>query len=392
MTVSAAGEPRALPADLRVALVHDWLTGMRGGEKVLDVFCGLFPEADLFTLVHVPGSVTPLIERRRVHRSFVSYLPLARRLYRHYLPMFPTAVEQFDLDGYDFVLSASHCAVKSVIKGAGARHLCYCLTPMRYAWDQYDAYFGAERLGRLRSRLLRPLMTRLARWDAETAGRPDRYVAISRHVARRIRRYYNRPAGVIYPPVDTEFFRPDESAPDGSALVVSALVPYKRIDLAIEACGRAGVALRIVGRGPEAARLRRIAGPHVEFLGTISDEEVRACYRRASVVLLPGEEDFGLVPVEAQACGRPVVALARGGALETVVDGITGVLVPESSAEAFAGDIARALATPFDRAVIRRHAEAFGRKRFAFEISAAVRETLDAAGDRLAWSSATRSG
>jgi glycosyltransferase involved in cell wall biosynthesis len=358
---------------------------MRGGEKVLEVLCELFPRAELFTLVHVRHSVSPVIEKLRIHRSFVSRLPLARRLYRHYLPLFPTAVEQFDLDRFDFVLSTSHCAVKSVIKGSRARHLCYCLTPMRYAWDQFDAYFGPGRLGALQSSALGPLLGHLARWDAETAGRVDRYVAISQYVASRIRRYYNRESGVIYPPVDTRFFTPDATRPDGTALIVSALVPYKRVDIAIEACASAGVKLRIVGHGPEWPALRALGGPHVEFLGTLPDEEVRECYRRASVVLLPGEEDFGIVPLEAQACGRPVVALGRGGALETVVDGRTGVLVPDPGADALADGIRRALATPFDLAVIRRHAEAFSRQRFATEISSVVRETVNAPGDAVTW-------
>ncbi len=376
---------RGLLPDLRVALVHDWLTGMRGGEKVLEVLCELFPRAELFTLVHARKSVSPAIERMRIHRSFVSRLPLARRAYRHFLPLFPTAVEQFDLDRFDFVLSTSHCAVKSVIKGSRARHLCYCLTPMRYAWDQFDAYFGPGRLGPVQSALMRPLLGRLARWDADTAGRVDRYVAISQYVASRIRRYYNRVAGVIYPPVDTQFFTPDATRSDGTALVVSALVPYKRVDLAIKACADAGVRLRIVGQGPELAALRELGGPGVEFLGTLSDDDVRACYRRASVVLLPGEEDFGIVPLEAQSCGRPVVALGRGGALETIVDGRTGVLVPEANPEAMGDGIRRALATPFDPAAIRRHAAAFGRRRFGEQISSVVRETVNAPASVVTW-------
>jgi hypothetical protein len=193
----------------RVALVHDWLTGMRGGEKVLEVLCDLYRDADLFTLVHVPGSVSPLIERRRLRTSLIQRLPLADRHYRHYLPLFPFAVEWFDLDAFDLVISTSHCAAKAVVKPGRARHLCYCHTPMRYAWDQFDAYFGPARAGRLGSRALRPVLAALARWDAATAHRVDRFVANSRHVADRIRRYYNRSASVVYPPVDTTFFHPD---------------------------------------------------------------------------------------------------------------------------------------------------------------------------------------
>jgi glycosyltransferase involved in cell wall biosynthesis len=362
----------------RIALVHDWLTGMRGGERALEVVCERFPQAELFTLVHVPGSVSPTIERRRIHTSLVQHLPWVGRFYRHCLPLFPIAVEHFDLEGFDFVLSISHCCVKSVIRPARARHLCYCLTPMRYAWDQFDAYFGAGRLGPAGSRLMRPLMTRLARWDRDTAGRVDRYVAISHYVAGRIGRYYNREASVVYPPVDTHFFAPDGVAPERFALVVSALVPYKRIDLAIEACARARLPLRIVGDGPERAALTRRAVGDTTFLGRLADAEVRDQYRRAAVVLLPGEEDFGIVPLEAQACGRPVVALGRGGALETVIPGETGLLVDEPSVEAFADAVAEAAVRRFDTGTIRCHAERFSRERFGDQIEAVVAEELRA--------------
>lgn len=366
----------------RLALVHDWLTGMRGGEKVLDVICERFPDADLFTLVHVKGSVSPTIERRRIHTSFIQHLPGAGRHYRNYLPLFPNAVERFDFSGYDLVLSVSHCAVKSIIRPPRGLHLCYCLTPMRYAWDQFDAYFGPDRIGAVGSRVMRPVMRRMARWDRETADRVDRYVAISHYVAGRIRRYYNREANVIYPPVDTQFYTPDARAAEPFALVVSALVPYKRIDLAISACERLSLPLIIVGDGPERAALQALAGPGTTFLGRVPDEEIRSLYRRARVVLLPGEEDFGIVPLEAQACGRPVVALGRGGALETVVAGETGELVPEASVEAFADAIATASTRHYDRVAIRMHAERFGRGRFGDEIEAWVR--AEAAGSRVA--------
>ena len=207
----------------------------------------LLPAVQLFTLLHVPGSVSPRLEASRPHRSFVQFLPWAQRHYRRYLPLFPAAVEQFDLDEFDLVISTSHCAAKSVVSPGRARHLCYCFTPMRYAWDQFEAYFGSQRVGPLRNRIYRLAFSRLARWDASTAGRVNRYVAISQHVAARIRRYYNRAASVVYPPVDTTFYRPSGSAPGPYFLIVSALVPYKRVDLAIEACRLAGVPLRIAG-------------------------------------------------------------------------------------------------------------------------------------------------
>lgn len=349
----------------RVALVHDWLTGMRGGEKALEGLCALHPQADLFTLVHVPGAVSPPIERLRPRTSFIQRLPFSQRLYRHYLPLFPLAIEQFDFDGYDLVVSLSHCAAKSVVVPGRTRHLCYCFTPMRYAWDQFDAYFGPARLGPAASAAMRIVMAWMARWDRATAGRAHRYLAISQHVARRIRRYYNRWAAVVYPPVDTEFYCPDGTQPGSYFLIVSALVPYKRIDLAIHACRAVGAPLKIVGQGPEHARLERLADSTVEFLGARSNDEIRELYRGATAVLMPGEEDFGIVPVEAQACGRPVVALARGGALETVDEGVNGVLVEDSSREAFADALDRARQTRFDPRVIRQLALGFSRERFA---------------------------
>jgi glycosyltransferase involved in cell wall biosynthesis len=365
----------------RVAFVHDWLTGMRGGEKVLEVMCERFPSASLFTLVHVPGSVSPAIERLRPRTSFIQRLPMVTRLYRQYLPLFPAAVEQFDFDGYDVIVSVSHCCVKSIVKPGAARHLCYCLTPMRYAWDQFDAYFGPERIGAGASRLMRPVMARMARWDRDTAGRADRYVAISHYVAGRIRRYYNREATVVYPPVDTDFFRPgdSDSGHSRSALIVSALVPYKRIEVAIEACRLAGIPLTIAGDGPDRARLERLAGSRgndVKFLGRVSDDDLRTLYQGSAVTILPGEEDFGIVPLEAQACGRPVVALNRGGAQETVLEGETGTLVDDGSAPAFADAIARTVACTFDPAVIRGHAERFSRTRFGDEMQALIEQEM----------------
>jgi len=368
---------------IKVALVHDWLTGMRGGERVLEVLCERYPDAELFTLLHIRGSVSGVIEQRPIHTSALQYFPGIRRYYRECLPLFPVLVEQFDLDRFDLVISSSHCVAKSVLTRSDAVHICYCHTPMRYAWDQFGAYFGADRIGRAPSRMMRSVMARLARWDRATADRVDRYITNSQHVAGRIRTYYNRDAIVIYPPVDTEFFYPDAVVPERYALVVSALVPYKRIDVAIDACRRARLPLKIVGTGPDRTRLERAAaangsgnaGRHVEFLGRVPDEQLRDLYRRAQLTLMTGEEDFGIAPVEAQACGRPVVALARGGALETVIPDETGVLVDELTAPAFADAIAHALDQSFDPAAIRRHAERFGRQRFSEDIAAVIDET-----------------
>ncbi len=372
-------EPASPRSDTRrrVAIVHDWLTGMRGGERVLEALFALYPQAELFTLLHVPGSVSPVIEQRRAHTSIVQRLPAATRLYRHYLPVFPFAIEQFNLDRFDLVISSSHCAAKAVVRPGRSVHVCYCHSPMRYAWDQFDAYFGEERVGRLAAILLRRYMRRLARWDAETANRVDRFVANSRHVAWRIGRYYGRRAEVVHPPVDTDFFTPDGRLTDNYLLVVSALVPYKRLDLAIAAAEAARVPLKIVGRGPELARLKRLASPNVEFLGTRSNEEIRALYRGAAALVMPGEEDFGMVPVEAQACGCPAVALARGGALETVIDGVTGVLVADASVSALLEGLRRVQALQPDVATLRAQAVRFSTDTFLRGMAAAVDKALN---------------
>jgi glycosyltransferase involved in cell wall biosynthesis len=374
-----------------VALVHDWLTGMRGGEKVLDAICELFPEAPLYTLLHVKGSVSERIEARPITTSLAQHLPRAPHLYRHFLPLYPWLVEGFDLDGFDLVISSSHCAVKSVITSR-AVHVCYCHSPMRYAWDQFAEYFGPEQVGAAASQVLRPVMAALARWDAATATRPDRFLANSQYVAGRIGRYYNRRSAVVYPPVDTDYYRPTGDVPASAApnfVVVSALVPYKRVDLAVAACRQAGVRLRVAGRGPELERLQRLGGDDVEFLGWRSDEEIRQLYREATAVLLPGIEDFGMVPVEAQACGTPVVALDAGGARETVVDGHTGVLVADRSVDAFADGLTRARRLEFDRDAIRQHALQFSRERFLNQFRQAVDDAL-AAGRPAGWHAAGR--
>ena len=360
----------------RVGLVHDWLTGMRGGEKVLEAICEVYPDAPLTTLVRVPGSVSPRIEARPIRTSFAQALPNPGRFYRHYLPLYPLAVRMLDFSGCDLVISSSHCAVKSVIAPPGAVHVCYCHSPMRYAWDQFEEYFGAARTGPAMSRLMRMVMRRIARWDQVTAARVDRFLANSQYVAGRIRRYYNRRSTTVYPPVDTDFYTPASRAASPAFLIVSALVPYKRLDIAIDACRQAGVPLRIVGTGPEQERLETLAQGRVEFLGWQSNEQIRELYRSSTATLLPGTEDFGIVPVESQACGTPVVALDAGGARETVLDGKTGVLVGGASAAAFADGLQRVMRTSFDTDAIRHNAERFSRANFIAAFTRAVEEAI----------------
>jgi glycosyltransferase involved in cell wall biosynthesis len=342
---------------------------MRGGERCLEVFCELFPDAPLFTLLHVPGSVSPLIERRRIVTSFVQRLPGAATRYRHYLPLFPAAVRGLSLRGYDLVLSLSHCTAKAVRVPAGALHLCYCFTPMRYVWDLEDEY--ARGAGWLTRMALPPVAAALRRWDRHTGG-VDAFVAISRHIAERIQRVYGREAEVIYPPVELARFQVAQAI-DDYYLVVGALVPYKRVDLAVAAATRLGRRLLVVGTGPEESRLRALAGPSVTFLGWRPDAEVAELYARCRAVLFPAVEDFGIVPLEAAAAGRPTIALARGGVLETMI-GLgasagppTAVFFAEPTVEALAGAITtfEAAADRFDPQALRARAVGFDRPRFA---------------------------
>ncbi|OGL09742.1 MAG: glycosyl transferase family 1 [Candidatus Rokubacteria bacterium RIFCSPLOWO2_02_FULL_73_56] len=359
----------------RVALVHDWLTGMRGGERCLEVACELFPEAPLYTLLWVPGSVSPLIERRRIVTSFVGRLPRAATRYRAYLPLFPAAIRRLDLGGHDLILSLSHCVAKGVRTPPGALHLCYCFTPMRYVWDLYDDYFGA-RAGLATRLLMPPVAAALRRWDRRTAG-VHRFAAISQHIAERIRRVYGRAADVLHPPVDVQRFRLAE-APGDFYLVVSALAPYKRVDLAVGAANRLGRRLLVVGTGPEERRLRRLAGPTVELLGWRPDPEVAELYARCRAVLFPSHEDYGIVPLEAAAAGRPTIALARGGALETMVgldagdEPPTAVFFAEQTVEALAGAIGRFEAAEgrFEPKALRARAERFDRPAFKARLEA----------------------
>jgi glycosyltransferase involved in cell wall biosynthesis len=367
---------------LRVALVHDWLTGMRGGERCLEVFCELFPDADLYTLLHVPGSVSPVIERRRIVTSFLQRLPAAAARYRYYLPLFPAAMRAFDFSAYDLVLSSSHAVAKAARPRRGATHVCYCFTPMRYIWDLYDDYFGAR--APLAARLgMPPIAAALRRWDRRTSARVGRFVAISHFVADRIRRVWGRDSDVIHPPVDVARFSIADDGARDYYLVVSALVPYKRVDIAVEAATRMGRRLLVVGSGPEAARLRALAGPSVEFLGWRDDTRVAELYARARAVLFPSMEDFGIVPLEAMAAGRPVVAYGVGGATETVIgldgDGAaTGVFFPEQSVESLVGAMTtlEANAHRFEPKTLRRHAEAFDRPLFRDRVAAYLSEAV----------------
>ncbi len=304
---------------MKVALIHDWLTGMRGGERVLEAFCEVFPEASIFTLLHNRGSVSKLIESRDITTSFIQRLPFSAKHYRFYLPLFPLAVERFDLSGYDLVISLSHCVAKGVITAPKAVHISYIFTPMRYVWDRFNDYFANRGYSRARLAVYSLAAHYLRGWDTSSQSRVDSYIAVSDYVAARVEKYYHREAAVIYPPVDCERFSIGEAEPEDYYLIVSAFAPYKRLEIAIKAFNNLGRRLVIVGGGQEEKRLRAMAGPSVEFRGAVPDSELSSLYRRCRALIFPGVEDFGITPLEAMACGRPVIAFACGGALETII-------------------------------------------------------------------------
>jgi len=359
---------------MRTAVVHDWLNGMRGGEKVLEAILPLVPEPTIFTLFHVPGSVSAEIERHPIRASYLNRLPFARTGYRNYLPLFAGAIESFDLSEFDLVVSSSHCVAKGARAREGAPHLCYCHTPVRYAYEQFETYFPRRKTRFFA--LKKAAVDRLRAWDQATAGRPTAYLANSSAVAERILRHYGRPARVCHPPVDVEFFSPSGAPREDFLLAVGALVPYKRYDVAIAAAKSLGRRLVLVGSGPEEARLRALADSSVSFQTGLPPEKLRELYRTCALFIQPGEEDFGIAAVEALACGAPVVARDRGGAKDIVRDGENGALYEGEDADALAAAVSRAASTKFDYTFLRTSALPFRRERFAEEFRTALGELL----------------
>lgn len=364
---------------LRVALAHDWLTGMRGGERVLEILCEAFPDAPIHTLIHNPDAISAEINRHLIHTSILQRFPRVVQTYRYYLPFYPWAVRQLKPAPADLLISSSHCVAKGVARPPSGRHLCYCFTPMRYAWTFYTDYFGSNPL---KKAVLKPVLAGLRRWDRKHAANVDRFVAISGHVRRRIQAFYGRDADIVYPPVDTNRCTPDpQPGHDDFDLVVSALVPYKRIDLAVAAYSRSGYPLVVVGTGTEYQRLQANAAPNVTFRGWLPDDDILALYRRCRLLIFPGEEDFGIVPVEAQACGKPVVAFDKGGATETLVAGETAQFFEEQSAAALWEAVTAAAAQCWDPVVIRRNAERFSVAAFISGMDASIRRCLEGEAD-----------
>ena len=363
---------------MKVALVHDWLTGMRGGEKILEVFCELFPDATIFSTIHNEGMMSPSIERMKIRTSFIQHLPLKTTKYRNYLPLMPAAMDALDFSEYDFILSTSVAVAKAAKPRRSALHICYCNTPMRYIWDQYDDYFGKDRAGIVTRTAMLLIAPYLRRWDVRTCDRVHHFIANSHNVAERISRIYHRTSDVIYPPVNTDLFTVSNKD-EGYYLIVSALVPYKRVDLAIEAFNQLGKKLLIVGSGPEVEKLKKMAKKNIEFLGWQSDENLVKLYAGCRALIFPGVEDFGIVPLEAMASGKPVVAFAKGGALETVVgdgDSPTGVFFHHHTVDALIEALKVLSRMKFDPYAIRRHTEKFDRKEFKRHIAEYITKRL----------------
>ncbi len=352
----------------RVAVIHDWLTGMRGGEQVLEGILDIVPDAEVFTLFHFRGSVSPKIESRPIHTSSLQRIAARVRDYRNLLPLFPRAVRQWDLSRFDLIISSSHCVAKGV-DPRGKPHLCYCHTPMRYIWDRFDDYFPRTRP------LLRASVSlfasRLRRWDVATAANVTRFVANSNFVRGRIEQYYRRDAEVIHPFVREEFLStPLRARRDDFDIMISALVPYKHVELAIEV----GRRLVVIGDGPMRERLQRTAGPNVTFLGAVSTEVIIDHLSRGRALILPGVEDFGITPLEAMALGTPVVALRAGGVLDSVMDGVTGIFFDEPVVHSLRRALQAADARAWNREAIREHAARFSRARFQQQLVNTLRQ------------------
>jgi glycosyltransferase involved in cell wall biosynthesis len=355
---------------MRVAIIHDYLNQYGGAERVLEALHDLCPDAPIYTSLYDPQAMPAAYRTWDIRTSWMQHLPGWRRHFQKYFLLYPSAFESFDLGEYDLILSSSSAYAKGVIPAPGARHICYCHTPMRFAWRTGD-YIKREGFGRLQRGVLPLILTYVRLWDVATTPRVDQFIANSHEVAARIARYYGRTATVIAPPVDLSPYRP--WVPGNFYLAGGRLIPYKRLDLVIRAFTALKLPLKVFGDGRDRERLEALAGSNVEFLGQIGEEQRRDLFASCKAFVFPGEEDFGITPLEAMSAGRPVIAYAAGGALETVIEGVTGRFFHEQTAAAVAAAVAAARTDHYDPAVIRRHAEGFSRDVFL----ARMREVIE---------------
>jgi glycosyltransferase involved in cell wall biosynthesis len=359
---------------LKVALIHYWLVGMRGGEKVLEELCAIFPQAEIFTHVVAPAAISPALRAHKIHTTFINRLPGAKKHYQKYLPLMPMGLEELDLRGFDLVISSESGPAKGVITAPDCLHICYCHSPMRYLWNMYHDY---KRDAGLVTRLLMPpIFHYLRQWDQLSSGRVDYFLANSSAVQARISKYYRRDSTVIHPPVDTDSFTIATGNLGDYYLVCGQLVGYKRVDLAVEAFNRNGKPLVVIGDGELRNKLQAKTAANIRFLGPQPFEVLRDHYQHCRALIFPGEEDFGIVPVEAMACGRPVIAYGRGGVLDTVRDGTTGILFHEQTVDALLGAIADYESRPddFDAETIRTHTRQFSKEVFRQQIEKLIHE------------------
>ena len=355
---------------MRVAIIHDWLNQVGGAEMVLEVLKEAYPQAPIYTSIYRPEVMPSRYRDWEIRTSWLNRLPFVKKHHQPFLPLYPLAFEGVNLGGYELVISNKSAFCHGVITPPETVHICYCLTPTRFLWD-YHNYVRHEGINVVARALLPPFLYSLRLWDRAAADRVDHFVAISETVRQRIEKFYRRQAVVIHPPVDVERFQVRESH-DDYFLIVSRLIPYKRVDLAVQAFNVLGLPLKIIGDGRDRPRLEALAKPNIEFLGRLPDHQVEEYVSRCQAFLFPGEEDFGIAPLEAQAAGRPVIAYAGGGALETVVEDVTGLFFLEKTADSLAQAVSLFDAGAFDSTAIQRHAQAFGKEAFKSKLQAFI--------------------
>lgn len=366
---------------MKIAIVHDYLIQIGGAERVVEALCEMFPEAPIFTLLYDEQATNGIFKNRKIITSFLQYVPLARKNHRYFLALMPSAAKRMDLSGYDLIISSSSSYAKGIIKPAGATHICYCHTPLRYAWDDTEQFIKESHYPELIKPLIPFLIGHIKRWDLAAASRVDYFIANSNFIADKIKRYYNKDSKVIYPPVSLAQNADSKSQiadKDNYYLIVSRLLPYKRIDIAIQAFNELGdgFKLKITGDGPERKKLEAIAKENIEFCGSVYDEALYDLYRNCRAFIFPQEEDFGITAVEAQMCGRPVIALKRGGALESIVDERTGIFFEEQNKDSLMRAVKKFNITRFNEEEIKAHAQKFSKEEFKKKIREFIENKL----------------
>lgn len=363
---------------MKIAIIHDWFDTPGGAENVVESLLDIYPDADLFSLVDFFSNENrkKYLKGKKVRTSFIQKLPFSKTKFRNYLPLFPIAIEQFNLDGYDLVISSSHAVAKGVLTGPHQLHICYQYSPIRYAWDMYHTYFKEHHIAGIKAFILRKVLHKIRIWDVVSSNRVDKFVAISTLIQDRIQKYYRRESHIIFPPVNTDKFTLYEKKED-FYFTASRLVPYKKVKLIVEAFNENGRPLKVVGSGEQYEEIKRIAKNNVKVLGYCSDDDMVKYMQQAKAFIYAAYEDFGIVPVEAMACGTPVIAYGKGGVIDTVKDEETGILFEEQSIESLNDAIVKFENISFDPEKVSEHAAYFSKKRFQKEFKAFVDENVN---------------